>query len=91
MFVADQFNHRIQVFDRQGEWLGSWGEHGREPGQFDRPSDITFDDAGLIYVADFGNARVQVFSVQKTAIGTRKERAAWSETQPSQSSLGRSW
>ncbi len=74
VFVADQFNHRIQVFSPQGEFLGHWGEHGTGPGQFDRPSDIAFDDAGLVYVADFGNARVQVFAVHGAATDIRNGR-----------------
>ena len=70
LYVADQFNHRIQVFTADGQFLGSWGKAGDAAGQFDRPSDVAFDDFGRVYIADFGNARVQVFKVvQKKTTG----------------------
>ena len=39
----------------------SWGEPGTGPGQFNLVHNIACDDAGLVYVADRENHRVQVF------------------------------
>jgi DNA-binding beta-propeller fold protein YncE len=32
VYVADQTNHRVQVFDRRGRFLLKWGEYGSEAG-----------------------------------------------------------
>ena len=44
IYVADRGNHRIQILDQDGAFLGEWK-------QFGRPSGVTIRD-GLIYVAD---------------------------------------
>ncbi|MFL5886972.1 MAG: 6-bladed beta-propeller [Thermoleophilaceae bacterium] len=38
-----------------------WGSHGSGPGQFDTPIDVAAGFDGSIYVADYGNARIQKF------------------------------
>ena len=45
VFVGDRENSRIQIFDQEGKHLSTWR-------QFGRPSGITFDEHGKIYVAD---------------------------------------
>ena len=62
IFVADWRNDRIQQFNPNGEWQASFGQSGDGVGQFNRPSDVTVDEEGLIYVADRQNDRVQVLS-----------------------------
>ncbi|MEX2399594.1 MAG: 6-bladed beta-propeller [Rhodothermales bacterium] len=62
IYVADFFNHRIQVFSQDGEFIGAFGSHGSREGRFERPADIAFDEAGNLYVADFGNDRIQKFT-----------------------------
>ena len=61
VFVADFYNHRIQKFTSEGEFLVAFGEEGTGEGQLDRPTDMAVDDDGNVYVVDFGNHRVQVF------------------------------
>lgn len=38
-----------------------WGKQGSQPGEFEQPRGIAIDSKGQVYVADSGNARVQVF------------------------------
>ena len=59
--VADFFNHRIQKFTADGQFLVAFGDHGSAPAQLDRPTDVAVEDEGNVYVVDFGNDRVQVF------------------------------
>ena len=53
-------NDRVQVFSREGEWLREFGTPGTGPGQFQRPSGLTWHD-GLLYVSDAVNNRVHIF------------------------------
>jgi DNA-binding beta-propeller fold protein YncE len=62
IYISDGYiNSRIARYDKDGNWLGSWGEPGSGPGQFNTPHAIVADRQNHIYVADRGNGRVQVF------------------------------
>ncbi|QDU11079.1 ATP-binding cassette domain-containing protein [Gimesia aquarii] len=54
-------NDRVQKFSEEGEFLLEFGEHGTEPGQFERASGMVWHQ-GKIYVADASNNCIQVFS-----------------------------
>ena len=74
LFVCDSWNHRLQVFDGDGQWLRMFGTVGSGEGQFDVPSDVTIvpllgslGDEGtassqrtLLAVANRWNSRIQV-------------------------------
>jgi NHL repeat len=61
-YISDGYiNSRIAKFDKDGNWVKSWGEPGDQPGQFRIPHSIAVDAEDRIYVADRGNRRVQVF------------------------------
>lgn len=64
VFVADAGADRIQVYDRDGAYLSSFGEKGSEPGHLRDPESVALGADGRIYVADTGNDRVQVFTEQ---------------------------
>ncbi len=61
IFVADYYNHRIQIFNADGDFVSSFGSYGRGPGEFDRPIAVAPGVDGSIFVVDFGNDRVQKF------------------------------
>ncbi len=52
---------QVLKFDRTGNLMMKWGGPGARPGQFDTPHSIVVDQAGLIYVADRQNRRIQIF------------------------------
>ncbi len=63
--VADGYkNGRIVRFNKDGKYLSEFGTRGREPGQFTQVHGIAVDKQGLIYTADRGNKRIQVFDPQ---------------------------
>ena len=53
--------NRVLRFDKYGAHLKSWGKRGSGPGEFDAPHGIAIDDKGLVYIADRGNKRIQIF------------------------------
>lgn len=61
ILVADSQNHRIQVVTVDGQYVGSFGRIGDEPGCFNTPYDVTVDTNGSVIVADAKNHRIQVF------------------------------
>lgn len=62
IFLSDGYiNSRIAKFDKNGQWVKSFGTPGSGPGQFNTPHSIAADAKGNIYVADRGNRRIQVF------------------------------
>jgi hypothetical protein len=61
-FISDGYiNSRVAKVDKDGNWIKSWGDRGKEPGQFNTPHSIATDANGNVYVADRGNHRIQVF------------------------------
>jgi len=62
IFIGDGYvNSRVAKYDKDGNWVKSWGERGNAPGQFYTVHSIAADAKGLIYVADRFNRRIQVF------------------------------
>ncbi len=70
IFIADTWNHRIQKFSSEGEFLGSWGHFGQRetPDAFWGPRDVAVDQNGHVYVSDTGNKRIVVFDTNGTYI-----------------------
>ncbi|MEM9530027.1 MAG: NHL repeat-containing protein [Pseudomonadota bacterium] len=61
IYMADQFNNRVQIHDADGKAIGVLGEAGPDPGQFSLPTAVAFDSQGRLFVSERGNDRVQVF------------------------------
>jgi len=60
-YVSDYYNHRIQVFSREGEFLKVFGSPGTGNGELQFPGGISVDKLNRSWVVDFRNQRVQVF------------------------------
>ena len=65
-YVADYMDNTIKVFD-QGVLVGTMGGFGRGPGQFKRITDLWLD-AGVLYIVDSLNGRVQAARVSPEPI-----------------------
>ena len=61
VYIADLFNHRIQVLNPDLTFSHSFGSRGSANGQFQHPRDIAIDSQGLVYVTDMDNDRIQKF------------------------------
>jgi peptidylamidoglycolate lyase len=80
-YVSDGYrNSRVMQFSPEGDYITSWGSYGTEPGQFDVPHSIALDSERRVYVADRGNARLQIFDASGQFLTEWKGR-----------SLGRPW
>jgi peptidylamidoglycolate lyase len=80
-FISDGYmNSRVSKFSKDGEHVINWGVKGKEAGQFDVPHSIALDSQGRVYVADRGNARIQIFDETGQFIEEWKD-----------ASLGRPW
>ena len=64
VYVTDTWNHRIQKFAFDGQFLDMWGYFGQDAGTdaFWGPRGIAVDDLNRIYVTDTGNKRVSIFT-----------------------------
>ncbi len=68
LYVVDQINARIQVFDQQGEYLDQFGTRGWGYGNFARPKDIAIDEVGFVYVTDNAFNNLQLFDSDFTLL-----------------------
>jgi DNA-binding beta-propeller fold protein YncE len=58
---AGKGDPRVLKFDRNGNFIKTWGGKGTDPGKFDVAHGIAIDAKGLLWVADRENQRVQIF------------------------------
>ena len=68
--VADQLNHRVQVFDSNGTFLRSFGHKGENAGEFKNPTGIAINKDRNILVSEYYNHRVQIFSWEGRHLGS---------------------
>lgn len=63
VYVADTWNHRIQKFTAEGEFVNMWGYFGTADTPFAiwGPRDIAIDSNGNLFVTDTGNKRIVVY------------------------------
>ena len=63
LYVSDGYgNARVHRFSAAGELLGSWGEPGNGPGQFNLSHGVAVAPDGRVFVADRENDRIQIFT-----------------------------
>jgi len=64
-YISDGYiNSRVAKYDKNGDWVKSWGDYGTGPGQFRTPHAIAVDRNDEIYVGDRANRRIQVFDAE---------------------------
>ncbi|MHA2033066.1 MAG: hypothetical protein ACXAD7_05235 [Candidatus Kariarchaeaceae archaeon] len=61
MFVSDGDNHRVQIFDLDGNYMSEFGELGTGIEQFNYTCGVALNDSH-IFVVDANNYRVQMFT-----------------------------
>ncbi|HET6845751.1 MAG TPA: hypothetical protein VFH29_02895 [Anaerolineales bacterium] len=63
LYAMDSDNHRIEKFDRDGNFLSQWGSAGLGEGQWACVGIcmLAVDDGGIVYITDVNSARIQKF------------------------------
>ena len=63
VYVTDTWNHRVQKFTAEGDFITMWGYFGaaENPDGFWGPRGIIVDAENRVYIADTGNKRIAVF------------------------------
>ncbi len=68
IFIADGHNNdgnnRVMKYDRNGDFIMSWGKTGYAPSEFRALHAIDIDSSGRVFVGDRSNSRVQLFDQQ---------------------------
>jgi DNA-binding beta-propeller fold protein YncE len=65
IYVSLSTSSLIKVYDQNGVLLTTFGQSGQRLGEFFAPKGLWIDHANRLYVADMGNARVQIFQLQR--------------------------
>lgn len=73
VYVGDGYGkHWVHQYKASGEYIRSWGGTGKEPGKMNTPHGVWVDtrkDPAVLIVADRGNNRLQIFSLEGQHIG----------------------
>ncbi len=64
---------RVAKFDRDGNFITSWGRLGSGPGEMRTPHAVDIDSQGRLIVGDRGNNRLQIFELDGTYIGELRQ------------------
>ena len=62
VFVCSRDNHTIAVFTRELEFIRKFGSSGSGDGQFNSPQFIAQDTEGKLWITDYDNSRICVFT-----------------------------
>jgi DNA-binding beta-propeller fold protein YncE len=65
IFVVDQGNNRVQVFNRDGGYITQFGNQGQVAEILQGPVGITIDSNDNVYIADGMDSDIHVFSQVK--------------------------
>jgi tripartite motif-containing protein 71 len=62
VYVSDEWDNTISVFDGSGKFIRKWGKTGSGDGELLRPAGLVCEKSGNVIVVDSGNNRLQVFT-----------------------------
>ena len=69
LYVTDELNHRVTIFDASGKFLHKWDAAGSGDGEFNGPAGIAVDREDHVYIVDQHNSRVQKFTTAGKYLG----------------------
>ncbi|MHB0997623.1 MAG: NHL repeat-containing protein [Armatimonadota bacterium] len=60
VYISSTEHNRVLKYDREENYITSWGTYGKNPGQFDAPIRVAVNSQGTVYVQD--TDRIQLFT-----------------------------
>ena len=69
VYAADEWLHRITVFNSDGDVVNTWGEQGDGEGQLSGPTGLAFDADNNVWIVNSLNSRIQKFSTDGEYLG----------------------
>lgn len=76
VYVTDSKGNQVNVYNKAGKFILSFGQEGNQKGQFIYPNAIAIDGDNNIYVGEIQNHRIQVFEPNgkyiRTISGTKE-------------------
>ena len=70
LYLTDQADSKVVIFDKEGGFIAKWGEEGSGEGQMFRPSGIALDSQGNLLISDTRNHRIQKFTKDGQFLGS---------------------
>ncbi|UXI04413.1 NHL repeat-containing protein [Photobacterium sp. TY1-4] len=69
LYITDQTNNRIEIYDNQHRWIGSFGQegYGTRSDDFLLPTSIDYD-GGYLFISDLVNRAIKVFQPDGTFV-----------------------
>eukprot|EP00455_Lapot_gusevi_P008530 TRINITY_DN13732_c0_g2_i4.p1 TRINITY_DN13732_c0_g2~~TRINITY_DN13732_c0_g2_i4.p1 ORF type:complete len:107 (+),score=34.73 TRINITY_DN13732_c0_g2_i4:223-543(+) len=69
VLVSDSSNHRISVFDMDGNFCRTFGNYGTDEGQLQYPAGLVVGPKdGLLYISEETGSRISVFNTNGTFV-----------------------
>ena len=62
LYVVDEYNYRVQVFNKDDTFAFSFGSKGNNPGQFQWPARISIDPNNNVLVTDYDAHGIHIFT-----------------------------
>ena len=62
VWVTDPEGFRVLCFDKNGGFLFTWGDFGRDAARFELPVGVAVDDEGNVWIVDTDTSRVLKFT-----------------------------
>jgi len=70
IYVVDRQVPAVRAYDLDGRYLRDVGGEGSGPAEYREPGSLAVDSSGNLYVRDYGNDRIMVFSRAGNEVGT---------------------
>jgi DNA-binding beta-propeller fold protein YncE len=71
IYISDGYgNSRIVKYDKEGNFIKTWGKAGNGPSEFKTPHTLVVGPDNLLYLGDRDNLRIQIFDLQGKHLAT---------------------
>jgi DNA-binding beta-propeller fold protein YncE len=69
VYATDEWKGTVNIFDKDGNFIKTWGQKGDEAGQLNGPAGICFDADDNLWIVNSFNSRIQKFTKDGQYLG----------------------